>query len=96
MAGVNNELLELLLRYVSHHLAHGLPKSPLDVRPHSLLAIVVARVGRLEYQDESVPTEPLVIVDVSLASGGLVSCMIVENNVRSLGLRQIGFCQTLP
>ena len=48
MAGVKNELLELLLRDVGHYLAHGLLKSPFDVRPHSLLAIVVAQVGRLE------------------------------------------------
>ena len=96
MAGVKNELLELLLRDVGHYLAHNLPESPFYVHPHSLLAIVVARVGRLEDQHESVPTEPLVVVDVSLDSDRLVGCMIVENNVRSLGLRQIGFCQTVP
>ena len=42
------------------------------------------------------PAEPLVVVDVSLDSGGLVSCMIVENNVRPLGLRQIFILQTVP
>ena len=42
------------------------------------------------------PAEPLVVVDVSLDSDGLLGCMIVENNVSSLGLRQIGFCQTIP
>ena len=48
MAGLPNELLELLLRDVGHYLAHNLPEPPFDVRPHSLLAIVVARVRRLE------------------------------------------------
>ena len=90
MARIPHELLELLLRDVGHYLAHNLPEPPFDVRPHSLLAIVVARVRRLEDENESVPTEPLVVVDVSLDSDRLVGCMIVENNVRSLGLRQIG------
>ena len=42
------------------------------------------------------PTEPLVVVDVSLDSDGLVSCMVVENDVRPLGLRQIFSLQTVP
>ena len=77
MAGLPNKLLELLLRDVSYLSAHDLPESSFHMRPHSLLAIVVARVGRLEEQHESVPAEPLVVGDVSLDSGGLVSCMVV-------------------
>ena len=48
MAGLPNQLVELLLRHICDLLGHDLPESVLDMGPHGLLAIVVAGVRRLE------------------------------------------------
>jgi hypothetical protein len=54
MAGLPHEQMKLQLRQICGGGAHNLPEPALHVRPDSLLAVVVAGVGRLKDQDESV------------------------------------------
>ena len=59
------------------------------MRPDSLLAVVVAGVGRLKDQDESVAGFSFVLVDEILDRLGLVRRVIVQYNMCLLGLQQL-------
>jgi hypothetical protein len=67
----------------------NLPEPALHVRPDSLLAVVVAGVGRLKDQDESVAGFSFVLIDEILDRLGLVRRVIVQYNMCLLGLQQL-------
>ena len=84
MAGLPNQLVELLLRHICDLLRHYLPESILDMGPHGLLAIVVAGVRRLEKQHESVARISLVFVNEIFDRLSFVSCMVIQHNIGQL------------
>ncbi len=59
------------------------------MRLDSLLAVVVAGVGRLEHQHETVASFSFVLGDKILDRLGLVRRVIVQNNVCLLGLQKM-------
>ena len=59
------------------------------MRPDSLLAVVVAGVGRLKDQDESLAGFSFVLIDEILDRLGLVRRVIVQYNMCLLGLQQL-------
>ena len=59
------------------------------MRPDSLLAVVVAGVGQLKDQDESVAGFSFVLIDKILDRLGLVRRVIVQYNMCLLGLLQL-------
>ena len=86
MAGLPNELVEPFLRHIGYNGTHNLPESVLHMRPDCFLAIVVAGVWRLEHEDEFVACSRFILNDVISHSNSLVSCVIIQNNVRQLRL----------
>jgi len=89
MAGLPYKQIELLLRQICGGSAHNLPEPALHVRPDSLLAVVVAGVGRLKDQDESVAGFSFVLIDEILDRLGLVRRVIVQYNMCLRGLQQL-------
>ena len=89
MLGLPHEQIKCILRQICCGQAHDLPEPALHVRPDSLLAVVVAGVGRLEHQHEPVASFSFVLSNIILDRLGLVRRVIVQYNMCLLGLQQL-------
>ncbi len=84
MADLPNQLVELFLQHICHYCCHNLTESVLKVRPHCLLAIVVAAVRRLEEQYKSMAHNSFIFIHEVFDRFSFVSCMIIQHDIGQL------------